>query len=81
MPKPRAKGLKRLGSLAKPSTWLYDTVLVSFVCPHGMHVVPCGPSGSGYEMQMTKEWVKKWGPVILVTCAVVQVPLRRRIPS
>jgi hypothetical protein len=64
-----------LGSLAKPSTWLYDKVLVCFVCPHGMHVVPCGPSGSGYEMQMTKEWVKKWGLVILITCTIVQVGL------
>jgi serine/threonine-protein kinase len=74
-PKPKAKGFEWLGSLTKPSTWLYDTVLVSFVCPHGMHVVPCGPSGSGYEMQMTKAWIKKWGPVILTTCIIVQVGL------
>jgi hypothetical protein len=71
----QAKGMKWLGSLAKASTWLYDKVLVCFVCPHGMHVVPCGPSGSGYEMQMTKEWVKKWGPMILITCSVIRTCL------
>jgi serine/threonine protein kinase len=56
-PKPKVNGFEWLSSLATPSAWLYDTVLVSFVCPHGMHVVPCGPSGSGYEMQLTKKWV------------------------
>ena len=46
---------------------------LTFVCPVSLCVVECGPDGLGWEVTLPKEWVRKWGPALLVTLKVLQV--------
>ena len=60
--------------------WLSPTVLLTqnkfmltFLCPVSLCVVEFGPNGLGMEVTAPKEWVKKWGPALLVTLKVLHV--------
>ncbi len=59
--------------------WLSPTVLtqnkfmLTFLCPMSLCVVEFGPKGLGMEVTAPKEWVKKWGPALLVTLKVLHV--------
>ena len=59
--------------------WLSPTVLtqnkfiLTFICPVSLCVVECGPDGLGWEVAEPKEWVKKWGPALLITLKVLHV--------
>ena len=59
--------------------WLSPTVLtqnkfmLTFLCPVSLCVVEFGPKGLGMEVAAPKEWVKKWGPALLVTLKVLHV--------
>jgi len=59
--------------------WLSPTVLtqnkfmLTFICPVFLCVVEFGPKGLGVQVTAPKEWVKKWGPALLVTLKVLHV--------
>jgi hypothetical protein len=38
--------------------------------------VECGPNGDGYEMQVQKDWLKRWGPTIRTTFTVVNMAIK-----
>ena len=54
---------------------LSDTLMMMVVCPQTLKVVPCGPDGLGWEIKKPKEWLKKWGPALLITLQILQIAL------
>ncbi len=52
---------------------LTDSMMMVFVCPVTLKVVRCGPNDVGWEVTNPKEWVRKWGPAILISLQVLQV--------
>jgi hypothetical protein len=40
-----------------------------------MQVVECGPEGVGWEIKNPKEWIKRWGPAIIMTITILKVAL------
>ena len=55
---------------------LNDRLMVVFVCPVTLQVVKCGPKGDGWEVRNPKEWVKKWGPAILMSLKVLNLAMK-----
>jgi len=74
---PKKRGiLSRLSSSVKrvsPSTWLFDTVLVTFICPVTLKVIVCGPDGAGFELKQPKSAVLEVLPYIQAGLFVLQV--------
>eukprot|EP01033_Poteriospumella_lacustris_P010735 gene10735-7641_t len=59
--------------LRQPMERLFmDSLMLVFVCPVTLKVVECGPDKVGYEVKKPKEFVKRWGPAILATIAVLE---------
>ena len=50
-------------------------MVLYFVCPFTLAVVPCGPGGQGYEIKKAKEWVTKNAGVISACVFVMRVAL------
>jgi hypothetical protein len=55
---------------------LNDHLMLVFVCPVTFKVVKCGPKGDGWEVRNPKEWVKKWGPAILVSLKILNFAMK-----
>ena len=69
VPKPPAKGaLSRAAEWLKPSSWINSTVVLHFVCPVTRTAV-----GGGFELQLPKDWVVKYGPAIRVGLTMLQM--------
>lgn len=59
--------------LRNPAKRLFqDTLIMMVVCPVTLCVVPCGPHGGGWELSRSKDWVRRWGPAILLSVYVLQ---------
>ena len=54
---PPEGALGRAKEWLKPAYWLNKKVLIIFVCPVTMAAV-----GEGFELELPKDWVKKYGP-------------------
>ncbi len=65
----------RLTKLMSPKSWLNNILLLSVVCECGMHVVPCGPGGNGFEIRQQKDFVKKYGPVLKISLMIIKIAL------
>ena len=50
-------------------------VCVLFVCPVTKKPVKSGPNGLGYRLKVTKEWVKKAAPVLIITLRIAQLAM------
>ena len=62
VPKPPAEGaLTRTVEWLKPKNWINQTVVLHFVCPVTRSAV-----GAGFELQLPRDWVTKYGPAIRV---------------
>eukprot|EP00937_MAST-01D_sp_MAST-1D-sp2_P006692 g6692.t1 len=59
----------------RPKSWFNNTIRIHLICAHGLHVVPCGPDGNGYELLQRKNWVVEWAPVLAATLAVARTAL------
>jgi len=66
-PPPKSTAARVLESL-KPKTWLNQTVLLHFVCPISMCAV-----GEGFELQLQRGWVKRYGPAIRVGLTLLKL--------
>ena len=54
---PPEGAMQRAAEWFKPAHWLKNKVLIIFVCPVTMTAV-----GEGFEVELTKDWVKQYGP-------------------
>jgi hypothetical protein len=70
VPKPPPKtAAKRALELLHPKSWLLNrSVVLHFVCPVTMRAV-----GAGFELQLPKDWVKKYGPAIRVGLTMLKL--------
>jgi hypothetical protein len=69
VPKPPAKGtVSRAAEWLKPSSWINSKVVLHFVCPVTRTAV-----GGGFELQLPKDWVVRYGPAIRVGLTMLQV--------
>ncbi|KAL3938522.1 MAG: hypothetical protein SGBAC_006589 [Bacillariaceae sp.] len=61
---------------ANPSSFLKTKARLCFICPISLEPV-LGSDGEaiGYDIDMPKDWVKKYGPAILIGLKIVQVGL------
>mmetsp|Transcript_14402 Transcript_14402/g.13019 ORF Transcript_14402/g.13019 Transcript_14402/m.13019 type:complete len:243 (+) Transcript_14402:933-1661(+) len=70
---PKASRIKRLYKFIKRNTYgrvynmLWDKTIILFVCPISKRIVPCGPKGKGYEINIPTYLLRiiaptlKWG--------------------
>ena len=56
-PEPPAGGVFSALSRLTPSNWLTDTMVLYFVCPFTLAIVPCGPGGKGFKIKKAKATV------------------------
>ena len=54
---PEGAAMQRAAEWFKPAHWLKNKVLIIFVCPVTMTAV-----GEGFEVELTKDWVREYGP-------------------
>lgn len=52
-----------------------DHYRMLFVCSHTLQIVPCGPNGKGYKIEVPKEWVRRAAPVIKVGLIILRLAL------
>jgi len=59
---------------SKPETWFQNKVKVYFLCPISMEI-PVGADGEllGYELKEPKNWVRKYGPALLLAWKIARV--------
>jgi serine/threonine protein kinase len=58
-----------------PMRLVRDQYRLYFLCSHTKQLAPCGPSGKGYKITMTKQWVLDAAPVLRVGLVLVKVAL------
>jgi hypothetical protein len=69
LPKPaETKRLKKVAGWFNPKHWLGKKMLLFFVCPVTMDTV-----GSGIELTMPADWVKRYGPAIRVGLSMLRL--------
>jgi len=60
--------VSRAAEWLKPSSWINSKVVLHFVCPVTRTAV-----GGGFELQLPKDWVVRYGPAIRVGLTMLQV--------
>lgn len=69
LPKPPKKGvMSRAASWLKPKNWLNTTAVLQFICPVTRTAV-----GAGFEVELPRDWVVKYGPAIRVGVTILVV--------
>ena len=52
--------------LFRPTSWLFEPVRITFVCPFTFKVAQCGDDGKGFRVRLAKERIAKAAPYLLV---------------
>jgi hypothetical protein len=61
--------------ITHPMLLLHNQYRLHFLCSHTKQIVPCGPEKTGYEIKVTRKWVKDAAPVLQVGLVLVKVAL------
>ena len=69
VPKPEAESkLERAAAWLQPKNWVNKTAVLHFVCPVTRTAV-----GTGFELQLPRDWVLKYGPAIRIGMTLLKV--------
>lgn len=51
--------------LFRPSSWLFEKLYMTFVCPVTLKIARCGKDGKGFPVKLARESVAKAAPYLL----------------
>lgn len=63
------------GLFDKARSIFQKEMCVMFVCPVTKKPAKSGPNGLGYRVRVTKEWVKKAAPVLIIALKIAQLAI------
>ncbi|CBJ26194.1 LRR-GTPase of the ROCO family, putative pseudogene [Ectocarpus siliculosus] len=75
----QVESILRLKNLQAPAYMyprLVRDMMLHFLCPVDMTIVPCGYGGEGYRLRKTRDWVEKLSPVLQVAMVTAKVALK-----
>jgi hypothetical protein len=63
------------GFVAKAKSHKYKEMCFLFICPVTKKPAKSGPDGTGYRITVTREWVKKAAPLLVIALKITQLAL------
>jgi hypothetical protein len=63
------------GFFAKTKSLFQKEMCIFFVCPVTKKPAKSGPDGMGYRIKVTREWVKKAAPLLVITLKLAQMAM------
>ena len=63
------------GFVAKAKSLIQKEMCFLFVCPVTKKPAKSGPDGTGYRITVTREWVKKAAPLLVIALKITQLAL------
>jgi hypothetical protein len=63
------------GFIAKAKSILQKEMCFMFVCPVTKKPAKSGTDGNGYKITVTREWVKKAAPILVIALKLTQLAL------